>query len=184
MQNTHGLYNFSNIRYAAPPLGDLRFRAPVWPEQNRTHVQDGSVGRICPQANPLWEEYIEPAFLLSLEKGTSFNQSTNISSYPYVPQKMDPRTTEDCLFLDVIVPKKIFDRAQNKTFVSRKMLAPVLVWIYGGGYVEGDKSSYNSTGLIHESMGGDGILFVAMNYRVSFGNLGVRRPGSYGSDTR
>jgi carboxylesterase type B len=172
LQNTHGLYNFSNIRYAAPPLGDLRFRAPVWPEPNRTHVQDGSVGRVCPQANPLWEEYIEPAFLLSLESGTSFNQSTNISSYPYVPQKMDPRTTEDCLFLDVIVPKKIFDRAQNKTFVSKKTLAPVLVWIYGGGYVEGDKSSYNPTGLIHESKGGDGILYVAMNYRVSFETFG------------
>jgi carboxylesterase type B len=125
------LYNFSNIRYAAPPVGNLRFRAPVWPEQNRTHVQDGSVGRICPQALPLWEGDIEPAFLLSLVEGTNFIQSTNISSYPYVAQKMDPRTTDDCLFRDVVVPKKIFDRAQNKTFVPRKTLAPVLVWIYG-----------------------------------------------------
>ncbi|KAJ6126554.1 hypothetical protein N7523_002166 [Penicillium sp. IBT 18751x] len=170
--NTHGLYNFSNIRYAAPPLGDLRFRAPVWPEQNRTQVQDGSVGRLCPQGLPLWEEDIEPAFLLSLVEGTSFNLSTNVSSYPYIPQKMDPRTTEDCLFLDVIVPKKIFDRAQNKTFVPRKALAPVLVWIYGGGYTEGDKSAYNPSGLIQESTGGDGILFVAMNYRLgAFGWL-------------
>lgn len=173
-QNTQGLYNFSNIRYAAPPVGDLRFRAPVWPRQNRTHIQDGSVGRMCPQASPIWEDDIEPAFLLSLMEGTNFNQSTNISSYPYVPQKMDPRTTEDCLFLDVVVPKKIFDRAQNKTFVPRKALAPVLVWVYGGGYVEGDKSEYDSSGLIQRSMiGGEGIVYVAMNYRVSSGILKI-----------
>jgi acetyl esterase/lipase len=40
----------------------------------------------------------------------------------------DPRTTEDCLFLDVIAPETIFN--QNTS-------APVLVWIYGGGYVNG-----------------------------------------------
>lgn len=148
----------------------------MWPEQNRTQVQDGSVGRLCPQGLPIWEEDIEPAFLLSLVEGTSFNLSTNVSSYPYIPQKMDPRTTEDCLFLDVIVPKKVFDRAQNKTFVPRKTLAPVLVWIYGGGYTEGDKSIYNPSGLIQESTGGDGILFVAINYRVSFGHVEHHRP--------
>lgn len=127
---------------------------------------------MCPQASPIWEDDVEPAFLLSLLEGTNFSQSTNISSYPYVPPKMDPRTTEDCLFLDVVVPKKIFDRAQNKTFVPRKALAPVLVWIYGGGYVEGDKSTYDSSGLIQRSMiGGEGIVYVAMNYRVSSGIL-------------
>lgn len=162
------MYNFSNIRYAAPPLGDRRFRAPVWPEQNRTHVQDGSVGRVCPQATPIWELDIEPAFLLSLVTGTKFNQSTNISSYPYVPAKLDPRTTEDCLFLDVVAPKKIFDRAQDKSYVPKQKLAPVLVWIYGGGYVGGEKSVYDPSGLIQRSMVvGEGIVYVAMNYRVS-----------------
>lgn len=106
--------------------------------------------------------------MLSLTKGTKFNQSTNISSYPYVPEKMDPRTTEDCLFLDVVVPKKIFDRAQNKSFVPKQSLAPVLVWIYGGGYTMGEKSEYDPSGLIQQSMVvGDGIIYVAMNYRVS-----------------
>ncbi|KAH0267037.1 hypothetical protein KCU71_g19646, partial [Aureobasidium melanogenum] len=28
---TGGYYNFSNIRYAAPPVGDLRFAAPQAP---------------------------------------------------------------------------------------------------------------------------------------------------------
>lgn len=166
-QDTSGLYNFSNIRYAAPPLADLRFRAPVLPERNRTKVQDGSVGRICPQATPIWEQYIMPEFLLSLAEGVPFNQSTNISSYPYVPQKLDARTTEDCLFLDVIVPQKVFNRSQGIRS-SRKRLAPVLVWIDGGGYVAGDKTQLNPAGLVQRStVTGDGVVFVSMNYRVS-----------------
>lgn len=166
-QSTQGLYNFSNIRYAAPPVGDLRFRAPVWPEKNRTQIQDGSVGRVCPQASTIWAQDIQGPFLASLLTGSKFNQSTNISSYPYVPAKQDPRTTEDCLFLDVVVPKKIFDRGQNQT---SKKLAPVIVWIYGGGYAEGEKSASVSdpAGLIKRStMVGDGIVYVALNYRVS-----------------
>lgn len=109
---------------------------------------------------------------MSLTTGSKFNQSTNISSYPYVPEKMDPRTSEDCLFLDVVVPQKIFDRAQNESFVPKKALAPVLVWIYGGGYTMGEKSIYDPSGLIERSMvGGDGIVYVAMNYRVSMAVL-------------
>ena len=140
----------------------------MWPEVNRTHVQNGSVGHICPQAFPLWAADAEPAFLLSVFYNTTFTESTNISSYPYVPEKSDPRTSEDCLFLDVVVPQKIFDRAHNKSSVPKEPLAPVLVWIYGGGYVEGDKNAENPTGLIERSMVvGDGIVYVALNYRVS-----------------
>lgn len=147
------------------------------PTQNRTHVQTGDVGRICPQASTIWEDDIEPAFLLSLLYNTTFSASTNISSYTYEPDKMDPRTSEDCLFLDVVVPKRIFDHAQQNTdrgnhhkpFVPKNKLAPVLVWIYGGGYVGGEKSSNNPTGLIQRSqIVGDGIVYVALNYRVSF----------------
>ena len=53
--STGGFYNFSNVRYAAPPTGDLRFRPPQPPAQNRGEVQTGDVGRICAQASPAWE---------------------------------------------------------------------------------------------------------------------------------
>jgi carboxylesterase type B len=117
----------------------------------------------------LWSTNVQPAFLLSYFYNQSFSQSTNISSYGYKAAEQDPRTTEDCLFLDVVVPKDIFERTKNKTATSRKNLAPVLVWIYGGGYVGGDKSSSNPTGLIQRSRLGnnDGIVYVALNYRVS-----------------
>lgn len=40
------------------------------------------------------------------------------------PPAMDPRVTEDCLVLDVLVPKAVFhEHAKSKG-------APVLVWIY------------------------------------------------------
>lgn len=107
---------------------------------------------------------------MSLLAGTKFNLSTDISTYPYIPDKLDPRTTEDCLFLDVIVPQKIFQRAQQRKvdFVAKKKLAPVMVWIYGGGFAEGDKTLYNPEGLIDRSEAlGEEIVYVAMNYRVS-----------------
>ncbi|KAJ5638973.1 uncharacterized protein N7484_006835 [Penicillium longicatenatum] len=173
ISSTQGLYNFSNIRYAAPPVGDLRFRAPTLPAQNRSQVQNGSVARMCPQAKPIWATDIMPEFLLSVLEGVPFNQSTNISSYPYVPPKSNSQVTEDCLFLDVIVPKKIFDRSHGNRSVSRS-LAPVLVWIYGGGYAEGDKALEDPSGLINRSMiVGEGVVYVAMNYRLgAFGWLG------------
>jgi hypothetical protein len=40
-QDTGRFYNFSNIRYAAPPV---RFAAPQIPETNRSSVQTGEVG--------------------------------------------------------------------------------------------------------------------------------------------
>lgn len=131
-------------------------------------MQTGSVGRICPQAAPIWEQDIAPAFIKSVLDNTTFNQSTDISSYPYDPPTPDPRTTEDCLFLDVVVPKKVFDRAQNKTSPPKNSLAPVLVWIYGGAYIGGEKSNSDASGLIKRSMddGEEGIVYVTLNYRV------------------
>ncbi|GAB1191528.1 hypothetical protein APSETT444_000707 [Aspergillus pseudonomiae] len=45
LNETTGLYNFSNIRYAAPPLGNLRFRAPLPPKVNRAEVQTGALAQ-------------------------------------------------------------------------------------------------------------------------------------------
>ncbi|KAJ5797300.1 uncharacterized protein N7503_006596 [Penicillium pulvis] len=172
ISSTPEFYNFSNIRYAAPPVGDLRFRAPALPAQNRSQIQNGSGARVCPQAKPIWSSDIMPEFLLSVLEGTPFNQSTNISSYPYEPPKSDSDVTEDCLFLDVIVPKKIFDRSHGNRSVSS--LAPVMVWINGGGYTEGDKVWEDPSGLINRStVVGDGVVYVAINYRLgAFGWLG------------
>ncbi|EAT78135.1 hypothetical protein SNOG_14595 [Parastagonospora nodorum SN15] len=43
--STGNFYNFSNIRYAAPPVGNLRFAPPQAPAENRSAVNTGSTYR-------------------------------------------------------------------------------------------------------------------------------------------
>ena len=139
-------YNFSNIRFAAPPLGDLRFQAPHQPLNNRSAgIQNGTYGNRCPQSLPEW-----------VSGGIS---ASNSSSQPVPAINKDE--SEDCLFLDVVVPEQIFNR-QRSSYGS-----PVMVWIYGGGYTTGDKlTGFNPIGLLDRS--NQSVLYVAMNYRVSF----------------
>src|SRR5277367_224309 len=43
------IYKFQNIRFAAPPVGDLRWAKPA-PPPTQSGIVDGSVGNKCPQA--------------------------------------------------------------------------------------------------------------------------------------
>ncbi|KUJ11171.1 alpha/beta-hydrolase [Mollisia scopiformis] len=133
-------YNFSNIRYAAPPLGNLRFAATEAPLNNRSAgVQDGSYGNICPQAFANWQ-----IGALSLNPGAS-------------------NENEDCLFLDVVVPQYVYDNKASKS------PSPVIVWFYGGGFTLGSKySAGNPTGLLDQSLDTEskGQVWVGFNYRL------------------
>ena len=159
---SNSYYNFSNIRYAAPPLGNLRFAAPAPPLQNRSAgVQDGSYGKICPNSYTNWQ-----IGALSLNPGAS-------------------NEDEDCLFLDVIVPKSVYD---NK---DRRGPVPVMVWFYGGGFTLGSKySAGNPTGLLDQSLDleAGGQIWVGFNYRLgafgwlngpSFARSGTPNAGLY-----
>jgi carboxylesterase type B len=62
------------------------------------------------------------------------------------------------LFLDVVVPKTIYDKVKKvrknnkKRGIPKAKGAAVLVWIYGGGYVFGDKNHWgNPAGLLARS---------------------------------
>ncbi|KAF8865650.1 carboxylesterase family protein [Acephala macrosclerotiorum] len=78
---------FPNIRYAAPPLGSLRFSAPQPPLNNvSVGIQDGSYGNICPQGTPAWSN----ATLADAPPG--------------------PTESEDCLFLDVTASESTFNQ--------------------------------------------------------------------------
>ncbi|RAH68789.1 alpha/beta-hydrolase [Aspergillus aculeatinus CBS 121060] len=166
-----GLYNFSNIRYAAAPVGDLRFRAPAPPMVNRSTAQQGSEARICPQALPSW---------MPQSGSNAISYVTNGSVTSMGPVLMDPRASEDCLFLDVVVPKKIFETS------GKKKGAPVLVWIYGGGYTGGSKTGQGSgspVGLLRR--GKNEFIYVAINCRLgAFGWLSgsaIQRNGAANS---
>ncbi|EXJ69648.1 uncharacterized protein A1O5_06719 [Cladophialophora psammophila CBS 110553] len=162
-------YNFSNVRYGAPPLGKLRFSAPQAPSTNGTKVfNNGSRAVTCFQVLPAWAIYSADW----IANGTA---AFNISAGYQVPKlastpPFDPTATEDCLFLDVMVPRAIFEAA------GQGPGAPVMVWIHGGGYTLGSKTLYSpsAAGLIKasQSQGRKGIIWVAMNYRLgAFGFL-------------
>ncbi|RMZ87146.1 hypothetical protein DV736_g5626, partial [Chaetothyriales sp. CBS 134916] len=179
---TSQLYNFSNIRYAQPPVGQLRWAKPQFPEGRNSTVTTGpSIEPICPQSNPAW--YISGGqFLAAVTNGSTstFNfTAAQDAEDAYIASvsastTSDPKQREDCLFLDVVVPAKVFNatRAENSwgpwdgdCANNAAGGAPVLIWIFGGGYVGGWKrSSGNPSGLIKAS--NNSIIFVAMNYRL------------------
>lgn len=75
---------------------------------------------------------------------------------------MDPRTSEDCLFLDVLLPKSVWNTRQGAR-------APVLVWIPGGGFDIGWKDASGAGyGLVTRSQqfGSKGVILVSVNYRL------------------
>ncbi|KAL8650968.1 MAG: hypothetical protein Q9210_003512 [Variospora velana] len=137
------LYVFKNIRFAAPPVGNLRWAKPAPPAQ-QSGVQDGSYGPICVQA--------------PISNRDALNQLLGGIQVPSTKPE-----SEDCLFLDIYVPAK--------AIANPSLRLPVISWFYGGSYQFGGKDQiepllplYDGTGLLQQSDGN--VIFVASNYRV------------------
>ncbi|PGH11199.1 hypothetical protein AJ79_05041 [Helicocarpus griseus UAMH5409] len=166
-------YKFSNIRFAQPPIGDLRFAAPVPPEGISDQVNRGEVGAVCPQAVPV-ASLVSESVKRDYMTGIPFNETAAALLLEGLQANLtgfvedilsDPQINEDCLFLDVVVPKAVFERPSGAPG------APVMVWIFGGGWIFNDKNE-DPSGIIKasKSSGGDGVIYVALNYRL--GTLG------------
>ncbi len=121
---------FKGIPFAAPPVGDLRWKepAPVTPWAG-VRAAD-RFGAICPQA-PF--------------KPGSFYQVEYFAAPP-------PAMSEDCLFLNVWTAA-----------TSSSERRPVMVWIHGGGMVQGYGSEPVFDG---EALARRGVVFVSFNYRL------------------
>ncbi|KAK4612174.1 Carboxylesterase patB [Fulvia fulva] len=181
--DTGNCYNFLNIRYAQAPTGQLRFREPAYPKLDRVRVKTGDVERICPQARTVWSATSLQFVQQYLQGKTQFlptdfpvNGSAVLDAFV---QSQDPRESEDCLFLNIMVPKQIFDNRKNR----KTKKAAALVWIHGGGYTAGSKTSDGSpAGLLARSQDneGEGVIFTAMNYRL--GALGFSSGPTFTKD--
>ncbi len=115
---------FLGIPYAAPPVGDRRWKPPA-PAANWAGVRKSTeFGSHCLQGNVYGDMVFH-----------------------------DPGGSEDCLTLNVWVPAKT--EAHSKL--------PVMVWIYGGGFVAGTTSESRQDGA-HLTQ--QGVIVVSMNYRL------------------
>ena len=120
--HSNGLRVYKGIPFAAPPVGDLRWRPPARPHPGRARARQTRLPRrVC--------------------KGVS------------MPGETPPAVSEDCLYLNIWTPANC----------SARERLPVIVWIYGGGYINGSASMplYWGDRLAHK-----GVIVVTVAYRL------------------
>lgn len=117
-----GVTAYRGIPYAAPPVGELRWRAPqpvaAWSEPREAF----QFSKACPQDGPP------------------------------VPGMPPEPTDEDCLYLNAWTPT-------GRTSAP----LPVIVWLHGGGNVNGSASTppYGGANLARK-----GVVVISANYRL------------------
>ncbi len=124
-----GVVAFKGIPFAAPPLGELRWKAPQ---------------PVRPWSGVRKADHFGPSCM----------QDANFAKLFGAP----PQISEDCLYLNVWTPAR-----------SPADRLPVMVWIYGGGFVGGMTSIpvYDGTRLARK-----GVVLVSVGYRLgAFGFL-------------
>lgn len=118
----NGVVSYKGIPFAAPPVGDLRWRPPQ-PAAKWKGVRDATrYGHDCMQL-----------------------------PFPSDAAPLGTTPAEDCLVLNVWVPEHHTGKL------------PVMVWIYGGGFVNGGSSPevYDGSQFARR-----GLVFVSFNYRL------------------
>lgn len=114
---------FLGVPYAAPPVGQLRWKVPQPAEKWKGMRETTSFGSRCMQPDIFHDMHFR-----------------------------DPGASEDCLTLNVWAPA-----------VDKHTKLPVMVWIYGGGFVAGATSEPRQDG---EHLAHKGVIVVSMNYRL------------------
>jgi para-nitrobenzyl esterase len=134
---------FKGIPYAAPPVGDLRWRPPA-PITPRDGVQPAlEYGPACVQTDGNIVFARDIAEIFGTDPGL-------------VPELW--QTSEDCLYLNLWTSNWRGDERR-----------PVLVWIYGGNNMTGTAAEVPYDGV---NLARRGVVVVTFNYRVNvFGFL-------------
>lgn len=118
-----GIVEFLGIPYAAPPVGNLRWRPPQNHATWTKTIDATTAGPICLQVTTLGP-FAGPA-----------------------------NANEDCLYLNVYTPE---------VDPSAKERLPVIVWIHGGGNVDGGSTDYDGSKLSAQGH----TVVVTINYRL------------------
>ncbi|CAJ0554867.1 Ff.00g133800.m01.CDS01 [Fusarium sp. VM40] len=149
------------------------------PDTDLYKFQNTGVGtRICPQGRPQWQaktlmaigKYSNPTLPFTLEGWVEAIENGMVP-----PGNINANATEDCLLLDVHVPKKVLKAAGTEVTEG----VPVLVFIHGGGGVFGSKDGsgptcFEPSGILAQARSAfnQDFVFVTLNYRLgAFGWL-------------
>lgn len=117
VRSNGGFTLFRGIPYAAPPVGDKRWRAPEPPKPWTGVRKCDAFGAIAPQGP-------RP------EKDETGHPIIHVPNYPY-----PPRIDEDCLYMNIYTPA---ESAEDKL--------PVFLYYHGGGGQEHFGSDYEYCG--------------------------------------
>jgi para-nitrobenzyl esterase len=117
-----GVVSWKGIPFAAPPVGNLRWRAPA-------------------PAKP-W---------LTVRQASAYAADCMQVPFPSDAAPLGTTPSEDCLYLNVWKP------------ADAKGKLPVIVWIYGGGFVNGGASPPTYSGA---ELAKQGVVVVSFNYRI------------------
>ncbi len=150
--------SFKGIPFAAPPVGELRWREPQPPAPRAGPQRADQFAAACYQDSYLINWY--------RRVGAAFGASGSLFAAPPV--------SEDCLYLNVWTPT-----------LSAGARRPVIVWIYGGSNRSGWTYEPNYFG---ESLAARGdVVVVTIAYRVGifgfFGHpelRGAKAPANFG----
>ena len=151
-----GVLEFHGVRYAKPPLGPLRFQAPVKPslldaEQSATSYAQAAVQMRSGAGAAAYPPVVQAAMTEAFAP----------------PDGVKPEGDEDCLALNIYTPA---------TGTEAGATRPVMVWLHGGGF------SYGQAGLNiyrgHNLAKNHDVVFVGVNHRLNvFGFLALDSAG-------
>ena len=141
------IYEFRGVPYAAPPLGKRRWKAPEPPAPwvgTKTCFRDGPIAF---QLAVSLQEFME-----DLVSGMGFSRTKALLIRALVKFAPPRKEDENCLTLSIRTPS-----------LEPSACQPVMVWIHGGGYVDGSGSEpmYNGHAIPSQ-----GIVYVSFNYRL------------------
>ena len=138
---------FRGVPFAAPPVGDRRWRPPEsaspW-SGTRDAAKDGPMA--IQRAADL------ELFLHHLLTGQGWSRPRVAALEALLPRLPQPPQSEDCLYLTVRTPA-----------VDPGARLPVMVWIHGGDHQDGSGADVYYAA---NALAGHGVVTVSINYRL------------------